>query len=295
MFSIRYLEKSEQTPNGQVFAEVFDEANWIFNENEREFIFQVKKNSQVIWETFLYPNTWASWHCEHNENIEAFIINKNGETISYFKLDYWTNRNATEQFFDLWVSKNPNSNGIVIGTHDGTTGEWVKHVKQQKVSVILVEGSSKQFNELSKNYIGSSNIKLLNHIVTGNGRDIEFYEFGSGHTNTVDRSHYEKHNHSDIVNIIKTKSIGINELIIKNNLETSLDWIHLDTESIDDEIIISLDFSRINKPKLIIFETINFSKERTGSDQRINRLFSWLEENGYNIKYDYWNSFAVLL
>ena len=55
---------------------------------------------------------------------------------------------------------------------------------------------------------------MINHIVTGDGRDVEFYEFGSGFANTVDRSHFEKHNQTDLTNIVKTKSISINDLII---------------------------------------------------------------------------------
>ena len=89
-------------------------------------------------------------------------------------------------------------------------------------------------------------------------------------------------------------SVSINDLILQENLQDTLDWIHLDTESIDDEIIMSLDFNKVNKPKLIVFETINFSKERTGNSERIDKLFDWLHSNGYKVKYDYWNSFAFL-
>jgi hypothetical protein len=294
MFSIRYLEKSTSTPNGQIFAEVSQEAEWLFNQDEREFIFRIKRNSEPIWECYIYPNSWAYWHCEHNDNIEAFIYDNDGKIISYFKLDPWTNQNATEQFFDTYILRNPNSNGLVIGTHDGETGEWVKHVKNEKVNALLVEGSINQFNQLVRNYYNYNNVKMINHIVTGDGRDVEFYEFGSGFANTVDRSHFEKHNQTDLTNIVKTKSISINDLIIENDLQTNLDWIHLDTESIDDEIITSLDFKKINKPKLIVFETINFSEERTGSDLRIKKLFEWLELHGYKTKYDFWNSFAFL-
>jgi hypothetical protein len=295
MFSIKYLEKSKSTPNGQIFAEISKEADWLFDQNEKNFIFQIKRNSEPIWECILNPNTWAYWHCEYNDNIEAFIYDSNEKIISYFKLDYWTNQNATEQFFDTYILKNPNSNGLVIGTHDGETGEWVKHVKSKKVNVLLVEGSINQFNQLVRNYNNYNNVKMINQIVTGDGRDVEFYEFGSGFANTVDRSHFERHSQTDLTNIVKTKSLSINDLIIENDLQTNLDWIHLDTESIDDEIITSLDFEKINKPKLIVFETINFSEERTGSNLRINKLFEWLELHGYKTKYDFWNSFAFLL
>jgi hypothetical protein len=96
------------------------------------------------------------------------------------------------------------------------------------------------------------------------------------------------------VTIVDMVSLGINDLIIEENLQHNLDWLHLDTESIDDEIIMSLDFNKINKPKLIVFETINFSEERLGNSERIDKLFDWLRSNGYKVKYDYWNSFAFL-
>jgi hypothetical protein len=89
-------------------------------------------------------------------------------------------------------------------------------------------------------------------------------------------------------------SISINDLIIQENLQDTLDWLHLDTEAIDDEIIMSLDFSKVVKPKLIVFETINFCEERTGSSERIDKLFDWLKMNGYKVKYDFWNSFSFL-
>jgi hypothetical protein len=225
----------------------------------------------------------------------AVIKNKEGKILSKFVLDIWTNRNATEQFFDTWISRNPNSKGIVIGTHDGTSGEWVKHVKNQSTSVILIEASDKQFKELNENYLKFNNVKLRKDVITGDGRDVKFYEFGSGHANTIDENHCKLHTGGgEKVNVVKMNSVSINDLILEENLQNNLDWIHLDTEAIDDEIIMSLDFTKINKPKLIVFETINFSEERTKSRLRIDTLFNWLQINGYKTKYDYWNSFAYL-
>jgi FkbM family methyltransferase len=295
MFSIKYIEKSDEFPNGQVHAQIFDEASWIYKDGESSFSFEVWLKDKLIWNCNLSPNTWARWNCLDNDELEAFIKDKNKNIISRFKLDYWVDRNATEQFFDTWIMKNPNSSGIVIGTHDGTNGEWVKHIKNNKANAILVEASENQFNELSSNYIKFDNVKLINEAITSDGRETEFYEFGLGHCNTFDKSHYENHKtNGETANVRKVKSVSINDLIIRENLQNSLDWIHLDTESIDDEIIMGLDFSRIKKPKLIVFETINFSKERTGDSTRIDILFDWLKSNGYSVKYDYWNSFAFL-
>jgi hypothetical protein len=295
MFSIRYIEKSRETPNGQIFAEIFEEAGWIHEENEFPFVFEIWNNGSLTWSCDLRPGIWTSWHCLENNNLEAFIKDRNKKCISHFRLDPWVNRNSTEQFFDTWVTKNPNSNGIVIGTHDGTHGEWVKHIKNKKSNAVLVEGSEKQFDELFSNYSNLNNVRFRNEIITGDGRETEFFEFGLGHANTVDRSHFQKHVlENDIPRIIKVKSTSINDLILQENLQNSLDWLHLDTEAIDDEIIMGLDFHLIKKPRLIIFETINFSVERTGDSTRIDRLFDWLKSKNYKIKYDYWNSFAYL-
>lgn len=292
MLGIRYVEKSSQAPNGRIVGEIFEEAQWIYKEDELPFTFEIISCGYLVWSTELYPGTWACWDCLDNEDLVAIIKNKENKIISQFKLDIWTNRNSTEQFFDTWMTKNPNTNGLVIGTHDGTTGEWVKHVRNKSTNVLLVEGSKKQFKELVFNYYNFENVRFINNIVTSDGRDVQFFEYGTGHANTIDEEHYKKHDTGDGVNILNVKSIGINDLIIQEGLQDKLDWMHLDTEAIDDEIIMALDFSRIKKPKLIVFETINFSEEKTGSPDRINKLFDWLHFHGYRTKYDYWNSFA---
>jgi hypothetical protein len=295
MFGIRFIEKSDDAPSGKVLGLIFEEASWLYNEEEFPFKFEIFRDGDCIRTTDLYPGMWASWDTLDNDNFIAVIKDNKNEIISQFKYDVWVNRNATEQFFDTWINRNPNSNGIVIGTHDGINGGWVKHIKNKLTNAVLVEASKKQFDELTQNYLNFDNVSFRNNVITGNGGNVKFYEFGSGVANTLNEFHYKNHiQDNEEVIIVDMVSVGINDLIIQENLEQKLDWLHLDTESIDDEIIMSLDFDKINKPKLIIFETINFSKERIGNNDRIDKLFNWLELNGYKVKYDYWNSFAYL-
>jgi hypothetical protein len=289
MFGIKYIEKSEESATGKVVGTIFDEVSWLYDE------FEVFLDGKTLWSTELYPNMWASWDTLDTDNFVAVIKNNKGEIISQFNHNIWVNRNATEQFFDTWISRNPNSKGIVIGTHDGTTGEWVKHVKNKTTQAVLVEASKKQFDELMENYVNFDNVSFRNNVITGNGGNVKFYEFGLGYTNTLSEDHYKKHIYDDEeLVVVNMNSVSINDLILQENLQHNLDWLHLDTESIDDEIIMSLDFDKVNKPKLIVFETINFSKERIGNSERIDKLFDWLQSNGYKVKYDYWNSFAFL-
>jgi hypothetical protein len=294
MFGIKYIEKSEESPTGKVVATIFEEVSWLYDEKEFPFKFEVFLDGKTLWSTELFPNMWASWDTLDTNNFIAVIKNNKGEILSQFNHDIWVNRNATEQFFNTWISKNPNSKGIVIGTHDGTTGEWVKHVKNKSTYAVLVEASKKQFDELTQNYINFGNVSFRNNVITGNGGNVKFYEFGLGYTNTLSEDHYKKHIYDDELTVVNMESVSINDLILQENLQHNLDWLHLDTESIDDEIIMSLDFDRVNKPKLIVFETINFSKERIGNSERIDKLFDWLQSNGYKVKNDYWNSFAFL-
>jgi len=295
MFSIKFIDKSDEAPCGKVLGLVFEETSWLYGDNEMPFKFEILRDGQCLWTTDLYPGMWGSWDTLDNDNFVAVIKDGRGNIVSQFKYDVWVNRNATEQFFDTWMNRNPHTKGIVIGTHDGTEGGWVKHVKNKSTFAVLVEASKKQFDELVVNYLNFENVSFRNNVITGNGGDVEFYEFGSGVANTINESHYKGHvKDGEDVTIVNMTSVGVNDLIIQEKLESDLDWLHLDTESVDDEIIMSLDFGRIVKPKLIVFETINFSKERIGNTERIDKLFGWLESNGYSVKYDYWNSFAFL-
>jgi len=295
MYSIRFIDKSDEAPCGKVTGLVFEEASWLYGEDELPFKYQILRDGECLWTIDLYPGMWGSWDPLDNDNFVAVIMDGRGKIVSQFTYDVWVNRNATEQFFDTWINKNPNSKGIVIGTHDGTEGGWVKHIKNKSAFAVLVEASKKQFGELVSNYLNFDNTSFRNNVITGKGGDVEFYEFGEGTANTISESHYKGHvKNGDEVTIVKMSSVGINDLIIEENLQHNLDWLHLDTESIDDEIIMSLDFNKINKPKLIVFETINFSEERLGNSERIDKLFDWLRSNGYKVKYDYWNSFAFL-
>ena len=71
--------------------------------------------------------------------------------------------------------------------------------------------------------------------------------------------------------------MGINELLLSNQFD-DLDWLHIDVEGIDDQLIMALDFNKIKKPKIIIYEKVNnIDREK---------LEEFLHSNGYNIWVD---------
>ena len=48
MFSISYIEKSSELPNGQIHAKIFDEASWIYKKDEFPFSFEVWLKDKLI-------------------------------------------------------------------------------------------------------------------------------------------------------------------------------------------------------------------------------------------------------
>ncbi len=70
MFSIKYIEKSKDAPNGKIIGEISEEAGWIYGEDEFPFTFEVWRDKKLEWSCDLYPTFWASWDCLESQNLE---------------------------------------------------------------------------------------------------------------------------------------------------------------------------------------------------------------------------------
>ena len=164
--------------------------------------------------------------------------------------------------------------GLVIGTHDGEFGEWVPIVENRECSVVLVEASDKQFNKLKHNYRYHSLVKPIQNLITPNGGEVEFFEGGAGYTNTVVENvirHWEK----EEIKSTKRPSISITDLII-NECDGHIDWLHLDVEGLDAQLIMGIDETKVPLPKFIIFEDYNLSQDKK------DEIYGWLHNKGYN-------------
>jgi FkbM family methyltransferase len=182
----------------------------------------------------------------------------------------------------LWIyNKSLISNGkfpkgLVIGTHDGEFGEWVPIVLKNECQVVLVEASDKQFGVLNKNYGNRSLVTLVNDLVTPNGGEVEFFEGGEGYTNTIVEDvirHWEK----EEIKSTKRDSISITDLILEK-CGGQIDWLHLDVEGLDSQLIMGIDTTRVNLPKFIIFEDYNLSEEKK------KEIYNWFYNEGYDIR-----------
>jgi hypothetical protein len=206
---------------------------------------------EEVWSCELNDYSWAT---HVNDSIFDIIIkDSNNQTIITRKWDVINDGSYLDKALYLYCKNTPNTSGVAIGTHDGEFGEWVSPVVDNITQATLIEASSNQFKRLSNNYKGYSNVKLIKNLITTDGRDTEFFEGGRGYTNSVKEQVINSWEIEPISSSI-LPSIPINEI-----LKDKVDWLHLDIEGYDAEILKSVRLDLL--PNFIIFEHNNLSIE----------------------------------
>ena len=239
-------------------------------------------SGEIHYESKLIDNCWVEW--KGAEQItDVLVYSSTGKILHKHKWDVTINGDIHEKMLWYYLKgrqlQGLNSNGLVIGAHDGRNGHWIYPVKENLTDATLVDGSEKQFQNLKENYFDSLNTEFKNTIVTTDGSDVEWYQGGEGYTDTVIPSLINEW--LDPSEITKTyrKSVSINDLIKNKNY----DWLHLDVEGLDGDLILALE----SRPNLIIYEDENL-------DESIkSRLKTWFSQNSYTTIKHICNTIAI--
>jgi FkbM family methyltransferase len=234
-------------------------------------------SGEVQWETQLRDGWFATFPSTEMYDVE---ITDNLNNILYSKK--WDVVEHGNHFYkSLWLynkkllSQGKFPKGLVIGTHDGEFGEWVPIVQNRDCKVVLIEASDKQFQKLTNNYSKNSSVKLIQNLITTDGRDVEFFEGGEGYTNTIVEK-VIRHWETEEIHSTTKSSISITDLII-SECDGKIDWLHLDVEGLDAKLIMSIDENIIKLPDFIIFEDYNLS------DSEKKEIYEWLGERNYSL------------
>jgi hypothetical protein len=279
---INFQQPNDENPFGKIVVTIdsYDRSLYqepftfqVINDVDKNVRWQLNDMKEGWWATFVEP-------C----NAEAIVKDSNGKILYSWKWKTEEHGDVSHKFFLEWCKKNKGSKGISIGTHDGTTGEWVVPVFDNLIEAYLVEASDKQYNDLFNNYKNKAN--TIQSLITSDGSEVEFFEGDDTFTNSVSREHALKFN-TEVRSILK-KSISINDLIVKCGLQNDLKWLHIDVEGIDDELILSLDETKVKLPEIIIYESLNLSEERQ------KKVIKWLESKNYTCEESGWNTIATL-
>lgn len=225
---------------------------------------------EIHFSQILHSNTWCKW--SGAELItDVLIYNQQNELIHKHNWNILSHGDEIEK--SLWFylinrkKMGIKSNGLVIGTHDGRNGHWIYPIKKNLSDALLIDGSEKQFYELQKNYKDVPFIKMMNAIVTVNGGAVVWYQGGEGYTDTVVSDLI--HDWLDESQITKIQKESISFVKLTN--ENDFDWIHLDVEGIDGDLILSLE----KLPNVIVYESMNLSEEMQ------LKLKTWFDINNY--------------
>ena len=239
---------------------------------------------EIHFEHQFWPNVWANW--TGAELItDVLIYDSTGELIFEKKWDVTEYGDSVEK--DLWYylkgrqNRGLRSKGLVIGTHDGRNGHWIYPIKHDLSDATLIDGSDKQYVELVNNYKNKINVETKNLIVTTDGSDVEWYQGGEGYTDTVVKELIEAWVNDGTIVKTHRPSVSINELMEQDNY----DWLHLDVEGIDGDLILCLE----QRPNVIVYESMNLAEEMN------NKLNEWFSINQYFTITDNGNTIAKKL
>ena len=232
-------------------------------------------SKKIVWDCKLEDNYWATYANDSIFDIE--IKDANNNTIIYREFNILEDGSHLDKALYLYCSTLNNPKGLAIGTHDGEFGEWVIPVLEGKTQAVLVEASSPQFQKLTSNYNKTLSVQLIQTLVTTDGSKVEFFEGGKGYTNSVKENVIRSWETEEISSNLR-KSISINDLINQVSSDKKLDWLHLDIEGYDAEILKAVNVDLL--PNFIIFEHNNLSME----DKL--RLENYLIDLGYYLNRD---------
>ena len=225
---------------------------------------------EIHYQVTLNPTAWARW-CGAELITDILVYDSTEELIYEKKWDVTEYGDKVER--DLWYylkarkNRGLESKGLVIGTHDGRNGHWIYPIKHRLSKATLIDGSDKQYVELVNNYKNNINVETKNLIVTTDGSDVEWYQGGEGYTDTVVKELIEAWVNDGTIVKTHRPSVSINELMTQDNY----DWLHLDVEGIDGDLILCLE----QRPNVIVYESMNLPEEMN------NKLSEWFNTNGY--------------
>jgi FkbM family methyltransferase len=189
---------------------------------------------------------------------------------------------------------------VQVGCHDGHD-DPVRQLAMERIGWkgVLVEAVPYIFQRLSKNY-SDPRFKLVNMAVASQSGTVEFYHVAEeagvklklpewfDQIGSLDRAHIVKHLGPSIEPYIRALMVPCDSLtrILEMQGVSTVDYLQIDTEGYDFEILKQLDFDRF-APRLILYEHRNLSER----DQQA--ATSLLSSKGYETTVDGYDTLAT--
>ena len=248
-------------------------------------VYFTSQSGNILWSTTIpSSNIW----CElpSSRNLDIRIIDNKGEIVLNHIWEDNINSDVCELKFIEWCKffisqENKKPKGIVVGSHNGLTGEWVNANNKNLIgSTLLIEPNEKPFQQLISKYQNDFKFSFKNILVSETGGYMEFYtnENEDSESSSIIMSNVNKYHKNIITKQLYSRTL--NDLIV----EFSPDWIHLDVEGLDAKLLLSTSDDVIKRLKFIIWEDIFLTEdEKTLLENKLTyNGFSVIVGNEYN-------------
>ena len=158
--------------------------------------------------------------------------------------------------------------------------EFIKKKSEPKDEIFLVEANPKNISNLEASYKNFSNVKIFNiGISVKNEEKLEFFytEDDAPHYQvcTTKIDHLKKHYPNSIISKFHISAFSINDFFKKKIKKNEIDFLSIDLEGIDYDVLMSIDLNQFNI-KNISIEYIHLT-----SDEK-NQLINHLNNYGYS-------------
>jgi len=284
MIHFEWSGPNQQYVEGIVRVSIDNECDCIYKK-EQFPLFLIHKTlmGETIWTIELRPGHFSEFY--QNTYTAVELIDSLGNKLFNWKWDPILHGDFAHQIFEIWSMNNLGSNGIAIGTHNGMTGEWVGPVNNGRLRATLIEASDVQYNDLVKYYKGKPWVTLKKDLITTDGSDVDFYEGGDGYTNSINKKIITNHVKGHQISKIKKSSKSINEIIQEVNQRGNVEWIHLDTEGMDGDLVYMIKDDLL--PNLLLFESLHMDDDYKSEIQK------YLISKDYSVNFSGFNCVCV--
>jgi FkbM family methyltransferase len=235
-------------------------------------------SNKIIWkETIRTSNTWCS--LPSSRGLDVRVLDNKGDLIFN---KFWSPNSKSDtceiEFIrwcqDFYFNKGYKPRGVVIGSHNGSTGEWVEAFKQNLIgNTLLIEPNILPFNQLVSTYQHDNRFSFKNSVVSEHSGLVDFFTDDSlnSEASSLIKDNLLKNSQTAVVHKVNSTP----PIEIFDNFPA--DWLHIDAEGYDAKILLILSDDHLNKLEFIIWEHIHLD------DETKIKLREKLELSGFSV------------
>lgn len=260
--------------NNQLTIDVKNEINSVLSQEDFPLVLNIIDNSNRVhfMNKELHVGHFST--CFDVTYKKAIVYTCKGLKLATWDWSTMIHGDLSHRLFHIWSKKNKGVSGIVIGAHNGTSGEWVGPVLNGEIKAVLIEPSDTSYEILRKSYENRGFVDIEKVLITPSGGEFTFYqcdEFQQGQLNSIFVDNLTSVVDKSKIKEVRLQSMTILDILKKYNISKNKWWLQIDAEGLDSDLLMNSDLSDYSLPCCLIFE-----KREQNQD-----IDNWLSANGY--------------